>query len=191
MEVHHRGPLDCQSSIGICSISACFLGGQVLGDFPGLCKILHETTLLVTSMEPHGIPVVHTCLFPTFVGSGLSWFYFVWRMDVIGRRWSLMSWIFQCWSAGTNCARVSGRGFLLQDSPQALRWTISIPYHQQHVFFGFEFTSWSAWMSGLDFPVRGISLRRSVHDAGFVCGRDRWGTLCFFGIVCGHFFCWA
>ena len=26
---------------------ACFLGGQVWGDFPGLCKILHETTLLV------------------------------------------------------------------------------------------------------------------------------------------------
>ena len=25
-------------------------------------------------------------------------------------------------------------------SPQALRWTISIPYHQQHVFFGLEFT---------------------------------------------------
>ena len=46
-------------------------------------------------------------------------------------------------------------------------------------------------LSGLDFPVRGISLRRSVHDTGFVCGRDRWGTLCFFGIVCGHFFCKA
>ena len=25
---------------------ACFLGGQVWGDFPGLCKILHETTPL-------------------------------------------------------------------------------------------------------------------------------------------------
>ena len=37
-------------------------------------------------------------------------------------------------------------------------------------------------LSGLDFPVRGISLRRSVHDAGVVCGCDRWGTLCFFGL---------
>ena len=37
-------------------------------------------------------------------------------------------------------------------------------------------------LSGLDFPVRGICLRRSVHDAGFVCGGDRWGTLCFFGL---------
>ena len=37
-------------------------------------------------------------------------------------------------------------------------------------------------MSGLDFPVRGISLRRSVHDAGFVCGCDRSDTLCFFGL---------
>ena len=64
-----------------------------MGDFPGLCKILHETTLLVTSMEPHGIPVVHTCLFRTFVGSGLSWLYFGWMMEAIGRRWSLMNLI--------------------------------------------------------------------------------------------------
>ena len=27
---------------------------------------------------------------------------------------------------------------------------------------------------------RHLSLRRSGHDAGFVC--DRWGTLCFFGL---------
>ena len=131
-------------------------------------------------MEPHGIPVVPTCLFPTFVGTGLSWFYFVWMMDVIGRRWSLMSWIFQCWSTGTNCARVSGRGFLLQDSPQALRWTISIPYHQQHVFFWLgvhklecmgKLECMDEWF-GLP-RSRHLSLRRSGHDAGFVGGRDR------------------
>ena len=34
-----------QSSIGLIVRSrVCFLGGQVLGDFPGLCKTLHETT---------------------------------------------------------------------------------------------------------------------------------------------------
>ena len=33
-------------------------------------------------MEPHGIPVVHTCLFPTFVGTGLSWLYFGWKLLV-------------------------------------------------------------------------------------------------------------
>ena len=77
-----------------------------------------------------------------------------------------------CWSAGTSCARVSGRGLLLQDSPtspQALRWTISIFYHQQHVFWlGVHGQVGVHGLSGLDFPVRGISLRRSVHDAGFV-----------------------
>ena len=77
-----------------------------------------------------------------------------------------------CGSAGTSCARVSGRGLLLQDSPtspQALRWTISIFYHQQHVFWlGVHGQVGVHGLSGLDFPVRGISLRRSVHDAGFV-----------------------
>ena len=47
VEVRHRGPLGCQSSIGICSISGVFSWRrQVWGDFPGLCKILHETTPL-------------------------------------------------------------------------------------------------------------------------------------------------
>ena len=140
---------------------ACFLGGQVLGDFPGLCKILHETTLLVYRMEPHGIPVVHTCLVSRFVGSGLSWFYF---MLVDERDWLTMvsggmDLILHCWSAGTHGTRVSGRGLLRQERGAPLRWTISIPYHQQHVFLAWSSrTNWSAWMSGLDFPVRDISL---------------------------------
>ena len=64
VEVHHRGPLDLvRAPLVFVRYRASFLGGQVLGDFPGLCKILHETTLLVTRMEPHGILVVPTCLF--------------------------------------------------------------------------------------------------------------------------------
>ena len=33
--------------------------------------------------------------FSTFVGTGLSWLYFVcsWTMEAIGRRWSLLGWI--------------------------------------------------------------------------------------------------
>ena len=81
-----------------------------------------------------------------------------------GSYWSTMvsgglDLILHCWSAGTNCARVSGRGLLRQERGAPLRWTISIPYHQQHVFLAWSSrASWSAWMSGLDFPVRGISL---------------------------------
>ena len=33
VEVHHRGPLDCQSSIGICSISGVFSGRAGIGRF--------------------------------------------------------------------------------------------------------------------------------------------------------------
>ena len=50
-----------QSSMGLCSISGVFSSGrrEVLGDFPGLCKILHETTLLGC---PSCIPVFFSLL---------------------------------------------------------------------------------------------------------------------------------
>ena len=53
----------------------------------------------------HPPGIVPTCLFPTFVGSGLSWLYCMWRMEAIGRRWSLIVSLLggrelQCWSAG-------------------------------------------------------------------------------------------
>ena len=145
-----------------------------MGDFPGLCKILHETTLLGTRMEPHGMPVVPTCLFPTFVGTGLSWLYCMWMMEAIGRRWYCDS--FNVGLPGPTAPAFQAVGYCDRKrvrfavktsglSPQALRWTISIPYHQQHVFLAWSsrtswsaWASWSAWMSGLDFPVRGISL---------------------------------
>ena len=56
MEV--RDPLDLVRALLIVRYRACFLEGEkVLGDFPGLCKILYETT------HPG---IVHTCLFPYF-----------------------------------------------------------------------------------------------------------------------------
>ena len=114
-------------------------------------------------------------------------------MEAIGRRWYVILSMLVC------------RDQLLRPEVQAVSCCQDLwsqpSSSEMDIFFlssaAFSFlawssrTSWSAWMSGLDFPVRGISLRRSVHDAGFVCGCDRWGTLCFFGIVCGHFFCWA
>ena len=79
VEVHHRGPLDLvRAPLVFVRYRACFLGGEVLGDFPGLCKILHETTLLGC---PSCIPVF------SLVGTGLSWLYCTWMMEAIGRRW--------------------------------------------------------------------------------------------------------
>ena len=125
-----------------CSISGVFSGRIGIGRFSwALQDPAGNHPLLVTRMEPHGIPVVPTCLFPTLVGSGLSWLYFGWRMEAIGRRWSLMNdrsvilSMLVCRDVNTPRFRpwvaVKTSGL----SPQALRWTISIPYHQQHVFW--------------------------------------------------------
>ena len=94
--------------------------------------------------------------FPTCVGTGLSWLYCMWMMEAIGRRWYCDS--FNVGLPGPTAPAFQAVGYCDRKrvrfavktsglSPQALRWTISIPYHQQHVFFGLEFTSWSAWAS--------------------------------------------
>ena len=62
VEVRHRGPLDLvRAPLVFVRYRACFLleGEKVLGDFPGLCKILHETTLLGC---PSCIPVFFSLL---------------------------------------------------------------------------------------------------------------------------------
>ena len=125
---------------------ACCLGGQVWGDFPGLCKFLHETTPLGSYGTTWDARRAYLS-FSTFVGTGLSGLTFVWTVEAIGRRWSLvgLDLILHCWSAGTSCARVSGRGLLLRplvrptEPLQALRWTISI-LSSAACFFGLEFT---------------------------------------------------
>ena len=61
----------CHSSIGLFDIGRLFfLEDRIREIFLGFARRpLHETTPLC-GMEQHGIPVVHTCLFPTFVGTG-------------------------------------------------------------------------------------------------------------------------
>ena len=97
-----------------------------------------------------------------------------------GSYWSTMvsgglDLILQCWSAGTSCAprfrpwvavKTSGE----PDEPP-LRWSFFII---SSMFFGLEFTQVGVhgtieWF-GLP-RSRHLSLRRSVHDAGFVCDR--------------------
>ena len=76
----------------LCSISGVFSSGrrEGLGRF--------SWALQDPARNHHPPGIVPTCLFfPTFVGTGLSWLYFGWRMDAIGRRWSL---IVHCWAAG-------------------------------------------------------------------------------------------
>ena len=121
---------------------ACFLEGEkVLGDFPGLCKILHETTLV-------GFRSCIPVFSPRFVGSGLSWLYFGWKLLVDDGIWlglfvilSMLVCRYQLLrpkvQAVGYCDRKRVRFAVKVSglSPQALRWTISIPYHQQHVFW--------------------------------------------------------
>ena len=101
--------------------------------------------------------------FPTLVGTGGC------LLVDDGSYWSTMvsgglDLILHCWSAGTSGAPRFRPWVAVKTSGEpSLRWTISIPYHQQHVFWlgvhsWSAWASWSAWMSGLDFPVRGISL---------------------------------
>ena len=67
--------------------------------------------------------------------------------------------------------RGSGRGLLSRSRGRVLSEMDDLHSSSSAAFSFFWLgvhASWSAWMSGLDFPVRGISLRRSGHDAGFV-----------------------
>ena len=91
--VEVRDPLDLVRAplVFLCSISGVFSSGrrEGLGRF---------SWALQDPARNHPPGIVHTCLFfPTFVGSGLSWLYCMWRMEAIGRRWSL---IVHCWAAG-------------------------------------------------------------------------------------------
>ena len=107
--VEVRDPLDLVRAPLIVRYRACFLEGEkVLGDFPGLCKILHETTLLGSC-----IPV----FFPYFcryrfvlavlwVEDGSYWSTMVSDCFTVGwpgtdsSQWICRELILQCWSAG-------------------------------------------------------------------------------------------
>ena len=135
--------------------------------------------------HPPGMPVVHTCLFPTFVGTGLSWLYCMWRMEAIGRRWSLMDdrsvILSMLVCRDVNTPRVQAVG-CCQDL-----WSQPSSSEMDDLHSLSSAACFLAWSSQLEcmgklecmdewFGLprsRHLSLRRSVHDAGFVCGRDR------------------
>ena len=93
MEVRHRGPLDYQSSIGLFDIGRVFFWkeNRYWEIFLGFARSCTKPPPC-SGMEPHGMPVVHTCLLPTLVGTGLV-HVFWWMMEAIGRRWYLVGWI--------------------------------------------------------------------------------------------------
>ena len=131
VEVRHRGPLACQSSIGICSISGVFSWRTGMGRFSWALQDPARNHPPWVVWNHMGFP---SCI-PgfLFVGSNLSWFYFMFFLVDDGSYWSTMvsgglDLILHCWSAGTSCARVSGRGLLRQERARRapLRWTISI-----------------------------------------------------------------
>ena len=103
VEVRHRGPLDLvRAPLVFVRYRACFLleGEKVLGDFPGLCKILHETTLLGC---PSCIPVFsYFCryrfvLAVLHVDDGSYWSTMV---SDDSSRWVCRDLIVHCWAAG-------------------------------------------------------------------------------------------
>ena len=89
------------------------------------------------------MPIVHTCLFPYFCRYRFV-LAVLWVDD--GSYWSTMvsgglDLILQCWSAGTNCARVSGRGLLRQDrARRAPPEMDDLHFIISSMFFGLEFT---------------------------------------------------
>ena len=74
-----------------------------------------------------------------------------------GSYWSTMvsgglEWILHCWSAGTNCARVSGRGLLRQDrARRAPPEMDDLHFIISSMFFGLEFTDKLECMGKLEF----------------------------------------
>ena len=142
VEVHHRGPLDCQSSIGfLFDIGRVFFWKERgIGRFSWALQ--DPARNHPPCMEPHGKPVVHTCLF--FMKGPVL------HVDD-GSYWSTMvsgglDLILQCWSAGTSCAPRFRPWVAVKTSGEpALRWTISILSSAACFLAWSSRTSWSAW----------------------------------------------
>ena len=99
-----------------CSITGVFSSGrrEVLGDFPGLCKILHETT---HPGDSYGTPWDACRAYLSFLDVGRDRFVLAVLHVEDGSYWSTMvsgglDLILHCWSAGTSIPRGSGRGLL-------------------------------------------------------------------------------
>ena len=115
VEVRHRGPLACQSSIGICSISGVFSWRTGMGRFSWALQDPARNHPLVwygTTWDSRRayLSFFYVCryrfelaLLRVFVDDRSYW----WTMVSVG-----LDLILHCWSAGTSCARVSGLGLL-------------------------------------------------------------------------------
>ena len=115
VEVRHRGPLACQSSIGICSISGVFSWRTGMGRFSWALQDPARNHPLVwygTTWDSRRayLSFFYVCryrfelaLLRVFVDDGSYW----WTMVSVG-----LDLILHCWSAGNSCARVSGLGLL-------------------------------------------------------------------------------
>ena len=180
-----RGPLDCPELHWFVRYRACFLGGWDSGDFPGLCKKTparnHPLVWYGTTWDSRRAYLSFFCryrfelaLLRVFVGrwkllvdDGLWWVGSDSSMLVCRDqlRPSFRPWVTVTGKSPTSPSEMDDLHFIIS----SMFW---LGVHGQVGIHG--------PLSGLDFPVRGISLRRSVHDAGFVCGCDRWGPLCFF-----------
>ena len=153
-----------------------------MGDFPGLCKTLHETTpsLYGTTWDSRR--------------AYLSFPYFCrYRFELVllrvddGRDWSTMV---------SDELDLSMLVYRYQLRPSFRPWASvarqpsSSEMDDLHslssaaCFFWLGVHKLGCMDEWFGLPrSRHVSLRRSVHDACFVCGVcDRWGTLCFFGL---------
>ena len=83
-------------------------------------------------------------------------------MEAIGRRWDVILSMLVCRDQllrpevqVVGCCQDLGGALSEMDDLHSLS-------SAAFSFFGLEFTSWSTWMSGLDFPVRGISVSETL-----------------------------
>ena len=151
-----------QSSIGICSISGVFSGRIGMGRFFWALQDPARNQPPWVVWNHMGFPL---CI-PVFCR--VRFVLAVLHVDD-GSYWSTMvsdglDLILQCWSAGTNCARVSGRGLLRQERVRRapLRWTISILSSAAFLAWSSR-KSWSAW------DVEWFGLPRSRHLSETLC----------------------
>ena len=96
MEVHHRGPLDCQSSIGLFDIGRVFFWKE-RGSGRFSWALQDPARNHPPCREPHEEARRAYLSFSTFVGTGLSWLFCMWMMEAIGRRWYLVDLISSPW----------------------------------------------------------------------------------------------
>ena len=172
-----------------CLISGVFSGRTGIGRFSWALQ--DPARNHPPCREPHGLPVVHTCLF--FYFCRVRFVLAVLWVEATGRRWYLMDGS-DSFNVGLPVrqypevqavgycdkkrVRFCCQGLWSQPSSSEMDDLHSLSsaacffwlgVHKLECMGKLEFME----VSGLDFPVRGLlSLRRSGHDAGFVWDRS-------------------